>query len=339
MSDKKKTAAVPHTLTEYSEAVLKFQEEEDHRYQALYDEMAEQRELSEQDRKALSARVEEEVEMLEQAKTELRKAHWWASERADELQTRLKEGKASEQGKLLKRAPANSVIDYEEKKTKNFAAGMNFYKIALICFSGSFAGVIVEMLWCLITNGYIESRAGLVYGPFNLLYGVGAVAVSLALYRYRNRRTFISFAGGMLAGSAIEYLLSWAQEAVFGSVSWDYSHLPFNLNGRICLLYSIFWGFLGVFWIKSLYPRLAKWILKIPNDIGKAVTIALCIVFLFDAVVSTLAVERWSRRLSDTAPDTAYGRFMDEHFPNERMEKIYANMRFDSQTHRAESEK
>mgnify|MGYP004515278455 FL=1 len=331
MSEKNNTPNVPHTLTEYSKAVLAFQKEEECRYRALYDEMAEQQELPEADRKALSARVNEEVEMLEQAKTDLRKAHWWANEHADELRTRLKEGKNSEQGKLLKRAPANSVIDFEEKKTKNFAAGMNFYKIALICFSGSFAGVIVEMLWCLITNGYLESRRGLVYGPFNLLYGVGAVAVSLALYRYRNRRTLISFAGGMLAGSAIEYLLSWAQETAFGSVSWDYSNMPFNINGRICLLYSVFWGFLGVFWIKSLYPRLAKWILKIPNDIGKSVTIALCIFFLLDAVVSSLAVERWSRRLSDTAPDTAYGRFMDEHFPNERMERVYANMQFDSQ--------
>lgn len=321
-----------HTLTEYSRAVLQFQECEDERYQALYDEMAEQRELSDDERKKLTARVNGEVEELEQAKNDLRKAHRWATERADELQTRLKEGKASEQGKLLiKRAPANSVIDYEEKKTNNFAAGMNFYKIALICFAGSFAGVIVEMLWCLLTNGYLESRAGLVYGPFNLLYGVGAVAVSLVLYRYRNRRTLISFIGGMLAGSAIEYLLSWAQETVFGSVSWDYSHLPFNLNGRICLMYSVCWGFLGVFWIKSLYPRLAKLILKIPNDIGKAVTIALCIIFLFDAVVSTLAVERWSRRLDGTAPDTAYGRMMDERFPNERLERIYANMHFRSQ--------
>lgn len=333
MSHLLKSAVPPknNTLDEYSQAVLDFQAYEEKRYQQLYDDMAEQRKLPEDEQTALTQRVNAEVEMLEQSKNKLRRAYRWASDHADELRTRLKEGKVSEAGKLIiKRAPANSVIDYEEKRSGNFAAGMNFYKIALICFAGSFAGVVVEMLWCLLTNGYVESRAGLVYGPFNLLYGVGAVAITVALYRYRNRSGLISFAGGMLVGSIIEYLLSWGQEMMFGSVSWDYSHLPFNLNGRICLMYSVFWGVLGVLWIKSLYPRLAKLILKIPNEAGKIITIALCIFFLMDAIVSVAAVERWSRRLNGTASDTAYGRLMDERFPDERMERIYANMEFGS---------
>ena len=95
--------------------------------------------------------------------------------------------------------------------------------IKLICFSGSFAGVIVELLWCLLRNGYLESRSGLVYGPFNLLYGAGATALTLALYRFRNRNSWISFLGGFLVGSAVEYACSWGQEMIFGSCSWDYS--------------------------------------------------------------------------------------------------------------------
>ena len=89
------------------------------------------------------------------------------------------------------------------------------------------------MLWCFIRHGYFESRAGLVYGPFNLLYGVGATALTLLLYRYRNRSASISFFGGVIIGSAVEYLLSWAQETLFGSTSWDYSAVPLNINGRI----------------------------------------------------------------------------------------------------------
>ena len=67
----------------------------------------------------------------------------------------------------------------------------------------------------------------------------------------------------------IEYLCSFFQEMLFGSTSWDYSNIPFNLNGRICLLYSVFWGILGILWIKEIYPRMAVWILKIPNKVGK----------------------------------------------------------------------
>ena len=193
---------------------------------------------------------------------------------------------------------------------------------------GSFAGVVVEILWCLFRNGYIESRSGLVYGPFNPVYGIGAVVMTLALYRYRNRSSSISFFGGAVVGSVIEYLLSWGQETLFGSTSWDYSRMPFNLDGRICLLYSLFWGILGVLWIKSLYPRVAQVILKIPNRFGKVLTWVLTIFMVFDCAMSLLAVDRWSERVRGETPVSAVDVFFDEHFPDSRMERIYANMEF-----------
>ena len=210
----------------------------------------------------------------------------------------------------------------------HFARGMNWYKILLVCYIGSFAGVVIEILWCLVRNGYIESRSGLVYGPFNLLYGVGAVALTLALYQYRNRSTILSFAGGFLVGSVLEYVCSWGQEMLFGSTSWDYSNVPFNLNGRICLLYSFFWGVLGVLWIKSIYPRMAKWILKIPNRIGIVVTWVMLAFFVVNSAVSLVAVDRWSERVYGVEADGGLDRLMDRRFPDERMERIFANMEF-----------
>ena len=218
----------------------------------------------------------------------------------------------------------------EEQQRNHFARGINLYKLLLVCFVGSFAGVVVEMLWCLVRNGYIESRAGLVYGPFNLLYGAGAVVLTLALYRYRNRGYLLSFLGGMIVGSVVEYVCSWGQEALFGSRSWDYSNIPFNLNGRICLLYSVFWGVLGVLWIKDIYPRMAKWILKIPNKAGKIMTWCLTIFLVINAVVTCVAVARWSQRVQGDAPAGSFWTFVDERFPDERMERIFANMEFGS---------
>ncbi len=185
-----------------------------------------------------------------------------------------------------------------------------------------------KVIWCLVIQGYIESRTALVYGPFNPLYGVGAVALTLALYRYRNRGPWLSFLSGMLVGSAVEYGCSFLQELILGSRSWDYSHLPFNLNGRICLLYSIFWGVLGVLWIKRLYPLMAKWILKIPNRVGKALTWVVFAFFVLDAAVTCLALARWIQRMDDIPPQNAFMQFVDERFTDERMEKIFPGMVF-----------
>ena len=152
--------------------------------------------------------------------------------------------------------------------------------------------------------------------------------LSLALYGVRNRGRAVSFLGGMLIGSAVEYVCSWLQELVLGTRSWDYSHMPFNLNGRICLLYSTFWGILGVLWIKDIYPRMSQWILHLPNTAGKILTWALVAFLAFDGLISALAVARWSARAGGDVADSAWEVFMDERFPDERMERIYANMSF-----------
>lgn len=248
---------------------------------------------------------------------------------SDELNARWNDiRKQEKKHALIAGAPANATIDYNESSSSHFARGLNRYKLLLICFVGSFAGVVVELLWCLFTHGYIESRSGLVYGPFNLLYGVGAVALTVCLYQFRNRGSWISFLGGMLVGSAVEYVCSWGQELLFGSRSWDYSEMPFNINGRICLLYSVFWGILGVLWIKNIYPRMAKWILKIPNRIGKIMTWVLVVFFAFNACMSGLSMYRWSQRVEGVAPSNAFWAWIDERFPDERMERVYANMEF-----------
>ena len=218
--------------------------------------------------------ISQKEESLKRASNNLLKAWTQTYSIRDEMRGRWKDIKRQKKKhRFFPAPPTNAAIDLKEKQSVHFfARGMNIYKLLLIAYIGSFAGVVVEMMWCLLTRGYMESRAGLVYGPFNPLYGAGAVLLTVCLYKYRNRGSWLSFIGGMLVGSVLEYVCSWGEELVLGSRSWDYSNMPFNINGRICLLYSIFWGLLSVFWIKNLYPRIAKWILKIPNRMGKTIT-------------------------------------------------------------------
>ena len=252
---------------------------------------------------------------------------------ADELKARMKDTiNSQKKGFIISRAPANGTIDYREEKTNHFARGLNGYKLFLILFVGSFAGVVIELLWCFVRHGYFESRSGLVYGPFNLVYGMGALCLSLVLYSYRNRSAIYSFIGGFVTGSVVEYACSFFQEMLFGSTSWDYSSVPLNINGRICLLYSIFWGFLGVFWIKSIYPRFSVWVLKIPNRIGKILVWILLVFMIFNSIVSALAVYRWSERIDGKEASNTIESVLDERFTDERMERIYPNMEFQSET-------
>lgn len=262
------------------------------------------------------------------AAANLSRAHSKMYRLSDEFYARWKDIQKKKKGRLPLSVPVNTEVDLYESRDGYFAKGINVYKLLLICFAGSLVGVLLELFWCLINNGYLESRSGLVWGPFNLLYGVGAVVLSLVLYHFRNRGAWLSFLGGALVGSVVEYACSWGQEMMFGSRSWDYSHLPFNIQGRICLLYSVFWGILGVFWIKKIYPLMSKWILKIPNKAGKIVTWVLTVFFVLNSVVTLVATDRWVERLHDREADNVIDRVMDARFPNERMERIFANMEF-----------
>lgn len=304
-------------IEEESEKILEMSEETKTEVEGLYNELSEPEKYEDAQSRALS---------LKRSEKNIRKTYSNIYRITDELNARLHDVKSKKNFKLS--APSNSEIDRLEIEKHHFAAGLNFYKMMLLCFLGSFFGVIIEMAWCILTNGYIESRAGLVYGPFNILYGWGAMLMTAVLYRFRNRNGWLSFFGAFIAGSALEYFCSWGQEFVLGSRSWDYSDIPFNINGRICLLYSIFWGILGVVWIKDLYPRMSGWILKIPNKPGKIITWIVTVFLIINVLMSGIALFRWSRRDAGVEASNIFWETIDERFPDERMQRVYANMEF-----------
>lgn len=282
---------------------------------------------------AFYAEIRDELVLLRKRRDLMAKKLQAFNELIDEVETRLKETEQYDRRKkkkvrILPPAPTNAQIDYREKQEAHFAQGMTFYKLFWVFFIGCFAGVVLETIYCLIQRGHYESRVGLIYGPFNLVYGIGALCLSSALYQFRNRGRVFSFVGGFVVGSVVEYACSWFQEVCFGSTSWDYSNMPYNLNGRICLLYSIFWGILGIFWIKDIYPRMAKWILKIPNKVGKPLTWVLLVFMVFNSVMTLFTSLRWTARREGIEPRNAFEAYLDEHYPDERMQKIFANAEF-----------
>ena len=282
---------------------------------------------------AFYAEIRDELVLMRKRRDLMAKKLQAFNDLIDEVETRLKETEQYDRRKkkkvrILPPAPTNAQIDYREKQEAHFAQGMTFYKLFWVFFIGCFAGVVLETIYCLIQRGHYESRVGLIYGPFNLVYGIGALCLSGALYRFRNRGRVFSFVGGFVVGSVVEYACSWFQEVCFGSTSWDYSNMPYNLNGRICLLYSIFWGILGIFWIKDIYPRMAKWILKIPNKVGKPLTWVLLVFMVFNSVMTLFTSLRWTARREGIEPRNAFEAYLDEHYPDERMQKIFANAEF-----------
>lgn len=202
---------------------------------------------------------------------------------------------------------------------------LTFNELVWIFFISCEVGWAVETLWCLIKHGYIESRQSLVYSHLSVAYGMGAVILTLVLFKLRESKLINIFLVSFIAGTVTEYICSLGQEILFGSVAWDYSNVPLNINGRVCLLYSLFWGVLGIAWIKGIYPLLSKFVSKIPKKFSQIFVICFAIFFIFDAALSGAAAFRMDQRDAGVPADNVIAQYLDRNFDDERMHKIYAN--------------
>ena len=213
----------------------------------------------------------------------------------------------------------------EHKKSTVFAEGCCFYKLFSLFFIGALLGDITETIFCRITAGYWMSRSSVVWGPFSIVWGLAIAAVTQLLYRYKDKPASWLFVMGTLLGGAYEYLCSVFTEVVFGAVFWDYSAIPFNLGGRINLLYCFFWGIAAVTWIRYGYPLVAKGMKAVKRRIRPWMTALLAVFMAVNLVTSALALARYDARTSGAAPANAVDVLLDEHFDNARMERIYPN--------------
>lgn len=221
---------------------------------------------------------------------------------------------------------AHPAVTFErEKKARAtvFAAGCSPYKIVLLFIIGAFLGDVVETIFCRITAGYWMSRSSLVWGPFSIVWGLAIALVTLLLYRYKDKSASWLFVTGTLLGGAYEYLCSVFTEVVFGAVFWGYSAIPFNLGGRINLLYCFFWGFAAVAWFKVFYPPLSRMIERIPRTFGKVLTWCLCLFMVADMAVSSMALVRYNQRLEGIPPRNEVAVYLDEHYDDARMQAVY----------------
>ena len=212
------------------------------------------------------------------------------------------------------------------RRNRSFADGLNFYKLFWIFLISSFIGVVVETLWCLIVQHKFEIRWGLIYGPFNPVYGFGAVIMTVCLNRVKFLRDRWIFLICMVIGATFEYLCSLFQELAFNTTSWDYSGMDSNFNGRTSILFAFFWGILGLVWLKSIYPRLSRVIEKIPSKVGIVLTWILFVYMLLNMTISVLAVWRQSQRAVGVESDSVINTFLDENYTDDFLKVMYPNM-------------
>ena len=186
-------------------------------------------------------------------------------------------------------------VEQATKPKKRFKLfGYTIWRILAYFIIYSVLGYIIETIFGIITKGTWESRQSFLYGPFCGIYGLGAVIMILSL-QYFNQNNNRLFWGGFLVGSIIEYVVSWIGEILLNVKWWDYSNMPLNLNGRICVFFSIFWGLLAIYLMSYINPRVDRLINWIKSKISinklKVITLGVTIFLFIDCVLTGYALK------------------------------------------------
>ncbi|WP_027624238.1 putative ABC transporter permease [Clostridium lundense] len=163
----------------------------------------------------------------------------------------------------------------------------SFYYLFYCFCIYSFLGWTLETIYATVKKGHFVNR-GFLKGTFCPIYGFGALSLIVFLYPVYNNLILL-FMCSVILTTLIEYFTGYILEKCFNSVWWDYSDVPFNLKGRICLSFSLFWGIISIFIIKIIHPIVAKLISIIPLNAG--IPLLYCLTFYFITDFATTIIE------------------------------------------------
>ena len=211
----------------------------------------------------------------------------------------------------------------------------NLFWVFVVC---SVLGLIIEVVYHMVVvdPGVYQDRAGLLYGPFSPIYGVGAVLMTVALNRFWRANPVVIFLVSAVIGGLFEAAVSWFMQVGFGAVAWDYSGSTiFGLfpdpvaelfGGRTSTLFMCMWGALGFVWIKLCLPWMLRLINHIPWKVRYSLTTLCAVLMLVNGVMTLEALDCWFERLSGIPQTTPVEEFYAEHYDDAYMANRFQSM-------------
>ena len=210
---------------------------------------------------------------------------------------------------------------------------LDFFNLFWTFMVGSVVGLIVEIIFHMVVvePGVYQDRAGLLWGPFSPIYGVGAVLMTIALNRFKDRNIIFIFVVCTIIGGGFEYFVSWFMEVAFGATAWDYSNefLGDLFGGRTCLLFASMFGILGTVWIKLLLPIFLRLFNLIPWKWRYSVTLVCAALMLVNCVMTLQALDNWGARKAGHVPTGGIEQFYATHFDDDYMANRFQSMTID----------
>lgn len=175
---------------------------------------------------------------------------------------------------------------------------IKFSNIFLLFFIYSVIGYICEIVYCFILNNGKFQNRGFLYGPYCPIYGCGALLILFILNRYDDSPLLL-FLMAAITSSVLEYSTSFLMEKLFNNKWWDYSNQKFNINGRICLKYSLMFGAMGIILTYFINPFVLGFLNNIPNLYKIIIAIIFAVLMIIDTILSSNVAFKLKQKLKN----------------------------------------
>lgn len=172
---------------------------------------------------------------------------------------------------------------------------MSIYYSILYFFVYGFLGWCTEVIFAAFKQHRFVNR-GFLNGPICPIYGVGVTLIIACLEAFQSNLLLLYISSVILV-TVLEGVTGWAMDKLFHNKWWDYSKLPFNIGGYVCLLFSLIWGVACVFIVYFVHPLIHQVLSLIPHTTGIALIAILGIALLSDMIVTTSAIVKFNQYL------------------------------------------
>lgn len=173
---------------------------------------------------------------------------------------------------------------------------MTYYDILFSFFIYGFLGWCAEVAFAAFKQHSFVNR-GFLNGPICPIYGIGVTVVVAALKPYVGNLILLYITSTILV-TFLEWLTGFLLEKLFHHRWWDYSNMPLNIGGYVCLLFSLVWGVACVLIVKLIYPLTNKLVSFIPVWFGKFLLVLLTITIFVDICITVQGILKFNKRLA-----------------------------------------
>ncbi len=155
-------------------------------------------------------------------------------------------------------------------------------------FFYSFIGWFFESCYCSIRPKKWVNR-GFLRGPICPIYGTGGLVMMVCLLplRHITENLYVNelliFIAGAILCDIVEFMTSYIMEKLFNARWWDYSNKKFNIQGRICLTHTFYWGTCSCLFVFILEPIMNLYLVgQVSESSRNILTYIFLTVFAFD---------------------------------------------------------